>query len=156
HDAYGIGIRRVRQSLDRLQSLVDRQQARLKENLDLRTIDDQGTSLEALRKSHDGLKALSEQYIEESNRRLKVVNAAIDERLTDLSNENNHLKRTAAERELRFRRIFQVTTVGMSLTTLDWQILDANDAFLNLLGYTRDELVEGRIGWHDLTPPDFR
>ncbi len=35
------------------------------------------------------------------------------------------------------------------------QIPEANDAFLNLVGYSREDLLEGRLQWPDLTPPDY-
>jgi formate hydrogenlyase transcriptional activator len=34
-------------------------------------------------------------------------------------------------------------------------IPDANDAFLELVGYTRDDLHSGRLHWPDLTPPEY-
>ncbi len=35
------------------------------------------------------------------------------------------------------------------------QIPDANDAFLKMTGYSRQELTEGRIHWSDLTAPEY-
>ncbi len=35
------------------------------------------------------------------------------------------------------------------------RIPDANDAFLNLVGYSRDDLQAGRLNWPDLTPPEY-
>jgi len=35
------------------------------------------------------------------------------------------------------------------------RILEANDAFLDLVGYTREDLVSGRLQWPDLTPPEY-
>ncbi len=32
---------------------------------------------------------------------------------------------------------------------------EANDAFLQLVGYTRDDLLAGRLHWPDLTPPEY-
>ncbi len=34
-------------------------------------------------------------------------------------------------------------------------IPEANDAFLELIGYTRDDLHSGRLHWPDLTPPEY-
>ncbi len=34
-------------------------------------------------------------------------------------------------------------------------ITEANDAFLNMIGYTRDELVAGKIDWVKMTPPEY-
>jgi PAS domain S-box-containing protein len=35
------------------------------------------------------------------------------------------------------------------------RIPEANDAFLELVGYTREDLLTGRLHWPDLTPPEF-
>jgi formate hydrogenlyase transcriptional activator len=35
------------------------------------------------------------------------------------------------------------------------RIPDANDAFLDLVGYTREDLLAGRLRWPDLTPPEY-
>jgi PAS domain S-box-containing protein len=39
---------------------------------------------------------------------------------------------------------------------LEGRILEANDAFLHLVGHDRDDLVSGRMRWTDLTPPEWR
>jgi PAS domain S-box-containing protein len=38
---------------------------------------------------------------------------------------------------------------------LDGQITDANDTFLNMLGYSQEDLKEGRINGFNLTPPEY-
>jgi formate hydrogenlyase transcriptional activator len=35
------------------------------------------------------------------------------------------------------------------------RIPEANDAFLELVGYTREDLLAGRLRWPDLTPPEY-
>ncbi len=35
------------------------------------------------------------------------------------------------------------------------QVPEANDAFLDLVGYTREDLQAGRLHWPDLTPPEY-
>jgi formate hydrogenlyase transcriptional activator len=32
---------------------------------------------------------------------------------------------------------------------------EVNDTFLDMVGYTREDLIEGRLNWPDLTPPEF-
>jgi formate hydrogenlyase transcriptional activator len=36
------------------------------------------------------------------------------------------------------------------------RIPEANDAFLELVGYSREDLLAGRLRWPDLTPPEYR
>ena len=35
------------------------------------------------------------------------------------------------------------------------RIPEANDAFLELVGYSREDLLAGRLHWPDLTPPEY-
>ncbi|GHO45734.1 hypothetical protein KSX_38970 [Ktedonospora formicarum] len=35
------------------------------------------------------------------------------------------------------------------------QIVDANDTFLRMIGYTREDLRAGRINWMRMTPPEY-
>ncbi|MEH1919872.1 GAF domain-containing protein, partial [Nostoc sp.] len=55
--------------------------------------------------------------------------------------------------EMRFRRIFDSNVVGMLFADLQGKILDANDRFLEMVGYTRDDLDTG-IDWLRMTPPE--
>jgi PAS domain S-box-containing protein len=46
--------------------------------------------------------------------------------------------------------------VGVLIFDLDGRILEANDAFLYLLQYGREDLVSGGVRWTDLTPAEWR
>ena len=39
---------------------------------------------------------------------------------------------------------------------LEGRILEANDAFLSMVGYDREDLAAGRVRWTDLTPPEWQ
>jgi PAS domain S-box-containing protein len=45
--------------------------------------------------------------------------------------------------------------VGIFVWDFDGRILQANDAFLRIVGYEREDLAAGRLRWPDLTPPDL-
>ena len=45
---------------------------------------------------------------------------------------------------------------NIRLESSQGQVIEANEAFLRLLGYDRDDLVSGRIRWTDLTPNEWR
>jgi PAS domain S-box-containing protein len=45
--------------------------------------------------------------------------------------------------------------VGIAMADLSGNLHEANDAFLDMLGYTRLELESGVLRWRDMTPPDW-
>jgi PAS domain S-box-containing protein len=56
--------------------------------------------------------------------------------------------------EARFRRIFECNMIGMGIWTRSGGIAEANDALLDMIGYTRQDLHEGRLHWQEITPPE--
>jgi PAS domain S-box-containing protein len=60
------------------------------------------------------------------------------------------------EREARIRRLVDANIIGVIIWTFDGQIIEANDAFLAITGYSRDELVSGRVNWIGMTPPEWK
>jgi len=72
-----------------------------------------------------------------------------------ISLENARLYRDVAQREAKIRRLVEANIIGIVFWNADSEIIEANDAFLRLVGYTREELAVGRIRWRDLTPPEL-
>jgi PAS domain S-box-containing protein len=62
----------------------------------------------------------------------------------------------AQERESKVRCLIDANVVGVVIANLDGQVVEADDAFLDLLGYTRDDLVSGAIKWTELTLPEWQ
>jgi PAS domain S-box-containing protein len=67
-----------------------------------------------------------------------------------------HANRDLAEREAKIRRLVDSNIIGIFIWDFDGRILEANDAFLRMVNYDREDLVAGRIYWTELTPPDWR
>jgi two-component system CheB/CheR fusion protein len=61
----------------------------------------------------------------------------------------------AVSSEARFRKLFESNLVGITVADFDGRITEANDAFLDLVGYDRGDLAAGRIRWDRLTPPEY-
>jgi formate hydrogenlyase transcriptional activator len=55
-----------------------------------------------------------------------------------------------------FDRLVDSKIIGIFLWNLDGRILEANEAFLNITGYTRNDLLSGRLRWNELTPANWR
>ncbi|HEY1925829.1 MAG TPA: PAS domain S-box protein, partial [Caulobacteraceae bacterium] len=60
------------------------------------------------------------------------------------------------ESENRFRTALEIRTVGAITFDLDGLLTDANDAFLTMSGYTREDLEGGRLSLQTLTAPDWQ
>ena len=58
--------------------------------------------------------------------------------------------------DAKIRRLMDANVVGICLWDLDGQVLEANDAFLSMLQYDREDVVTGRLRWTDLTPAAWR
>ncbi|MCA9117596.1 MAG: PAS domain S-box protein, partial [Planctomycetaceae bacterium] len=56
----------------------------------------------------------------------------------------------------RFRRLVDSNVAGFMVATTTGEILEANDALLAIIGYSREDLASGRLRWDELTPPEFR
>jgi PAS domain S-box-containing protein len=57
--------------------------------------------------------------------------------------------------EQRFRAALQIRAIGAIFFDMDGRLLDANDAFLAMSGYTREDLASGSLTWQQLTPPEW-
>src|SRR5271166_92290 len=69
--------------------------------------------------------------------------------------ENTRLYRDLAEREAKIRRLVDANLIGIFIWDFDGRIIEANDAFLRMLGFERDDVAERRIRLRDLTPPEW-
>jgi PAS domain S-box-containing protein len=72
-----------------------------------------------------------------------------------ISIENASLYRELAEREARIRRLVDANIIGIFFWDVQDRILEANDAFLRMVGLDRKNLVSSGVRWRDLTPIDW-
>src|SRR5262245_11712467 len=59
-------------------------------------------------------------------------------------------------REAKIRRLVDANVMGIFVWDVEGRILEANDAFLHIIGYDREDLAAGRVRWTELTPPEWR
>ncbi|QLE55929.1 PAS domain S-box protein [Nostoc sp. TCL26-01] len=57
--------------------------------------------------------------------------------------------------EARFRRLAESNIMGVMVADMNGAIAEANDAFLNMVGYTREDLLAGQVRWREMTPPEY-
>jgi PAS domain S-box-containing protein len=73
-----------------------------------------------------------------------------------ISLENARLYNDLQEREARIRRLVDSNIVGIVFWDVQGRIIDANQAFLDIVGYAHEDLVSGRLRWTELTPAEWR
>lgn len=73
-----------------------------------------------------------------------------------ISLENTRLYSDLQERETKVRRLVDSNIIGILIVDLGGRLIEANDAFLGMVGYRREDVASGRMRWTDLTPPEWR
>jgi PAS domain S-box-containing protein len=58
--------------------------------------------------------------------------------------------------EAKIRRLVEANVVGIVMWNLEGAITGANEAFLHMVQYARDDIGSGRVRWTDLTPAEWR
>ncbi|EHQ28668.1 chemotaxis protein CheB [Mucilaginibacter paludis] len=61
-----------------------------------------------------------------------------------------------SQSENKFRKVFDSNLIGMCFADPDGRLLETNDAFLNMLGYSRADMETGQLNLQNLTPPTSR
>src|SRR4029453_6340918 len=69
--------------------------------------------------------------------------------------ENARLYADLAEREARIRRLVDANIVGVVVWGAEGQLIEANEAFLKIVGYGREDLASRLLRWQDVTPPEW-
>lgn len=55
----------------------------------------------------------------------------------------------------RLRRFVDANIVGVAIATPSGAVIEANDYYLQTIGYTREEFERGMIDWRAITPPEW-
>ncbi len=102
---------------------------------------------EALRKTHDEL----EKRVNERTAELAKANEELQAEIIERKRVENSLRQS----EARFRRVIESNIIGIGFWDVDGKITDANDALLEIVGYSREDLLSGRMKWKDMTPEEY-
>lgn len=83
--------------------------------------------------------------------------AKFDSVLVSMMNITVHRQAEAAVRasQERLRSFFEANLVGILFGHENGNILEANDEFLRILGYSRADIQAGRLSWANITPPEY-
>jgi len=66
------------------------------------------------------------------------------------------VRQLASGLEAKIRRLVEANVVGIVMFNLEGAIIGANEAFLHMVQYSREDLDSGRVRWTDLTPAEWR
>jgi PAS domain S-box-containing protein len=83
------------------------------------------------------------------------VDIQADEELQLLAGTFNRMLGKIEEQNARFARLLKAGIIGIIVTDDAGNILEANDAFLEMIGFSREELSAGKVHSTDLTPPQW-
>jgi PAS domain S-box-containing protein len=73
-----------------------------------------------------------------------------------ISLENTRLYGDLQEREAKVRRLVDSNIIGIIIFDFDGRVIEANEAFLHIVGHSHDDIVSGRVSWAELTPAEWR
>ncbi|MGN6637715.1 MAG: GAF domain-containing protein [Mucilaginibacter sp.] len=71
---------------------------------------------------------------------------------TDDNSGQSHIQTDA---EARLRRLSESGIIAVAYFSIDGAVTEANDAFLDMLGVTKDDLLLGKVRWDEYTPKEW-
>jgi PAS domain S-box-containing protein len=74
---------------------------------------------------------------------------------TDFSEENQQVEIALRQSEAKFRRFVESNVIGVYVADFNGAIFEANDAFLEMVGYTQDDLNANQMNWSKMTPAQY-
>ncbi|HEY9297407.1 MAG TPA: response regulator [Phormidium sp.] len=100
--------------------------------------------------THFRLQNLTKRLTEQNQRLEKEI-----QQRQQLEAEREQAFRALQRSEARFRRLIESNVIGVVFSMSDGTITDANDAFLQIIGYDRADLQTGKLNWQAITPPEY-
>lgn len=106
-----------------------------------------------LRRS-DGAYRMHRLYLTPARDRGGVINHWIGTAI-DIEDYRQAAERIRDAEQLRWRKLVDSKLFGVVITNEE-RVLDANQVYLDIIGYTAEELRDGKIRRINLTPPEYR
>ncbi len=69
--------------------------------------------------------------------------------------ERESAERARRQSEQRLTRVLETDAVGILFFNLTGAVVDANDVFVRMTGYTREDIASGQLNWRVMTPPEY-
>ncbi|MEL6940933.1 MAG: ATP-binding protein, partial [Cyanobacteria bacterium J06598_1] len=84
---------------------------------------------------------------------LRAIAAYLSTAVADNSTQQTEAALTISKG--RLRSFVEANVVGILFGDTEGGVSEANDEFLRIVGYTREDLRSGRLRWMDITPPEY-
>jgi PAS domain S-box-containing protein len=81
-----------------------------------------------------------------------IDNATLFQQLQTELDERKKIEVALRESEIKYRKLFESSIIGVIVGSLDGKFIEVNQTFLNMLGYTRSDYEAGIIEPFNLTP----
>jgi PAS domain S-box-containing protein len=96
------------------------------------------------------LSSIGELHYDEEGKPVKVFGV-----IQDIT-EKYLLMEDLRQNQEKLSALFNSRILGSVFSDIHGSIFEANDEFLRIIGYTREEFLRGRVKWTDITPPEYR
>ena len=80
----------------------------------------------------------------------------LESQVSERENAEAAVRELARGLEAKIRRLVEANVVGVVMWNREGAITEANEAFLRMVQYDREDLTSGRVRWPDLTPAEWR
>lgn len=99
-----------------------------------------------------------EEFVPLLNKWLEVrfypCDSGLSAYIQDVSDRKQSEAALKASQE-KLRMLAESNLIGILFGDVDGGVSDANDEFLRMVGYTREQLERGELRWIDITPPEY-
>jgi two-component system cell cycle sensor histidine kinase/response regulator CckA len=85
---------------------------------------------------------------------LVVLSFVIAIRLNEVDGKRSQTEEALRSSQARFERLVSSGVLGVVVSNYDGKVLEANDAFLRMLGYTRQDFLDHGLSRKELNPPE--
>jgi two-component system, cell cycle sensor histidine kinase and response regulator CckA len=104
----------------------------------------------------DAMRAGAHDYVLKDN--MARLAPAVDREVRDASarDASRHADAQLRLSETRFARLSESGIIGIVVADVVGNIHEANDAYLAMIGYSRDEVLSGAARWAEMTPPEWK
>jgi PAS domain S-box-containing protein len=87
---------------------------------------------------------------------IAIAHARAFEEVAERQKAEAEVRELASGLEAKIRRLVEANVVGIVMFNLEGAIIGANEAFLHMVQYRREDIDSGRIRWTDLTAAEWR